>query len=258
MYNEMDLDLPSLYDGLNIDNDTIYWGYNSYGDKVLKAKVVVSEEGNDGLNESQLADYLTRNAYLNTTKGDERYLKLIGGNISGDLTVAGYVGIGTSSPSYKLDVNGTLNVSSSSGIRLNGGWLSYNSSYGYWKLDGDLIVTGGISFYSSDLSYNPSTIMDGVVCDNQTITKENGVLKVIGGTGSGGVDEQAVKQIIEKYNYLTLDKLPIATTSQKGIASFDSSSFSLSSGHVSFTGAKIKVVTTTPSNYESNTLYVMI
>jgi hypothetical protein len=186
MYNEMDLDLPSLYEGLNIDNDTIYWGYNSYGDKVLKAKVIVSEEGNDGLNESQLADYLTRNAYLTTTKGDERYLKLIGGNISGDLTVAGYVGIGTSNPSYALDVNGILNVSSYSGIRINGGWLSYNSS-GYWKLDGDLIVTGGISFYSSDLNFSPSTIMDGVICDEQTITSQGGILKVIGGTDDKGV-----------------------------------------------------------------------
>ena len=144
------------------------------------------------------------------------------------------------------------------GLSVNGCELVYNSYYGYWKLTGDLLVTGGISTFSSDMSYTPSTIMDGVVCDNQTITKENGVLKVIGGTGGGGVDEQAVKQIIEKYNYLTLDKLPIATTSQKGIASFDSNSFSVASGHVSFTGAKIKVVTSTPSSYDSNTLYVMI
>jgi hypothetical protein len=104
--------------------------------------------------------------------------------------------------------------------------------------------------------------MDPIVTDEQTIWVEdiNGVktLKVIGGGSGGGVDEDAVKEIIEKYNYLTLDKLPTSTTSVKGIASFDSNSFNVSSGHVTFNGGKVKVVTSTPSSYESNTLYVIV
>ena len=50
-------------------------------------------------------------------------------------------------------------------------------------LDGDLAVTGGITQYA--LGDTPvSTIMDGVVTDGVTITKQDGKLVVIGGTGS--------------------------------------------------------------------------
>ena len=49
--------------------------------------------------------------------------------------------------------------------------------------DGDLAVTGGITQYA--LGDTPvSTIMDGVVTDGVTITKQDGKLVVIGGTGS--------------------------------------------------------------------------
>lgn len=140
------------------------------------------------------------------------------------------------------------------GLFVNGGEIKYNGSY--WQLDGDLLVTGGITAFAD--RYSSTSIMDAIVCDERTITAEGGILKVIGGGSSGGVDKEAVKEIIEKYNYLTLDKLPTATTSAKGIASFDSNSFNVSSGHVTFNGGKVKVVTSTPSTYESNTLYVIV
>lgn len=48
--------------------------------------------------------------------------------------------------------------------------------------DKDILATGGITqFIQGDRT--ESTIMDGVVTDNVTITKENGILKVIGGGG---------------------------------------------------------------------------
>lgn len=142
-------------------------------------------------------------------------------------------------------------------VNINGGKITYDSTNKYFKLEGDLMVTGGISAFSD--TFTPSTIMDGVVTDGVTIHKNAyGQLEVIGGTGGGSVDEDAVKELIESYNYLTTDKLPIATTSVKGIASFDSSSFSVSNGLVSFSGGKVKVVTSEPSSYESNTLYVIV
>ena len=277
--NVENIDLPQIYDGLPVDNQTIYWEEVD-GVKVLKAKgsgsgegtikdVTVNGDGNALTSVSLSGDkkslvfgkdktfaeksYLDENFYTKKNVDDNFYNKTY---LDSNFAKKTYVDKTFVTLATSQTITGSKNFTG--GLSVNGCELVYNSYYGYWKLTGDLLVTGGISTFSSDMSYTPSTIMDGVVCDNQTITKENGVLKVIGGTGGGGVDEQAVKQIIEKYNYLTLDKLPIATTSQKGIASFDSNSFSVSSGHVSFTGAKIKVVTSTPSSYESNTLYVMI
>ena len=257
------LNLPSIYNGLPIDNQTIYWE-EVEGVKVLKSKgsgngegtikdVTVNGNGNALTSVSLSGDKKSLVFTKDKTFAEKSYL-------DDNFAKKTYVDQTFVTLATSQTITGGKNFTG--GLSVNGCELVYNSYYGYWKLTGDLLVTGGISTFSSDMSYTPSTIMDGVVCDNQTIKVENinGVktLKVIGGTGGGGVDEQAVKQIIEKYNYLTLDKLPIATTSQKGIASFDSNSFSVASGHVSFTGAKIKVVTSTPSSYESNTLYVMI
>lgn len=75
------------------------------------------------------------------------------------------------------------------GLLINRKEIKYNSK-GYWELEGDLLVTGGITSFASSSGFTPSTIMDGIVCDEQTITVDviNGVktLKVIGG-GSGTI-----------------------------------------------------------------------
>lgn len=69
------------------------------------------------------------------------------------------------------------------------GPFTYNRESGYWKFDGDMLVTGGLSMYSSDTAFKPSTIMDGVYTDGKTILNDNGVLKIhpdvlLGGGGS--------------------------------------------------------------------------
>lgn len=213
------------------------------------------------------------------------------------------------------------------GLFVNGNQIVYNSSKGYWKLDGDLLITGGITMYGSESGFNSSSIMDAVLTDGKTIrvnpyTKQLEVIE----TSSGGVDEDAVRDLIESYNYLTevkslnisnsagtnilsydgktsksltlskshvglsnventalstwtgstyIDKvgtitsgtwngnsigasyLPTASTTTKGIASFSSSYFSVSSGVVSFTGANVQIVSSLPSSRTKNTLYVI-
>ena len=144
------------------------------------------------------------------------------------------------------------------GLFVNGSQIVYNSSKGYWKLDGDLLVTGGITMYGSESGFSSSSIMDAILTDGKTIrvnpsTKQ---LEVIGGA-SGGVDEDAVRDLIEGYNYITLKDIPTATTTTKGIASFNSNHFTVSSGAVSL---KTPVVTSngTPSSYNANTLYIIL
>lgn len=69
---------------------------------------------------------------------------------------------------------------------INGGKITYDATNKYFKLEGDLLVTGGVSMYSDDSAFTPSTIMDGVVVDGTSIRKNptTGALEVIGGSGA--------------------------------------------------------------------------
>lgn len=60
-------------------------------------------------------------------------------------------------------------------------------SDGVVELDGDLILTGSLTMFAQG---NPtaSTILDALPIDNTTLSKEGGVLSVIGGVGGGSVD----------------------------------------------------------------------
>lgn len=321
------LDLPSIYDGLVIDNQTIVWEEID-GVKTLVAKgsgsgegtikdVVVNGSGNAITDVTLSTDktglvftkglVLAEKKYVDDTFVTLSTAQTITGqkNFTGGFLVSGeelkynstntewlfqknvrlrngnsnygmslFFGDGSlcylnednddhltayasSGISLKTSTSSWVDITSK-GLKVNGGQITYNASEGYFQLDGDLLVTGGITAFAD--RYSSTSIMDAIVCDEQTITVEevNGVktLKVIGGGSGGGVDEEVVKDIID--SYLTGDKLPVASTSSKGIASFDSKSFNVSSGHVTFNGGKVKVVTSTPSSYESNTLYVIV
>lgn len=91
----------------------------------------------------------------------------------------GFVGIGTTTPSAKLDVNGSAKIGGD--LTLNGGILSYNN--GVWTLNGDLLVTGGVTQFAQGVK-TATSIMDAIVVDGTTITKQDGKLVAIGGGGS--------------------------------------------------------------------------
>ena len=135
------------------------------------------------------------------------------------------------------------------GLFVNGSQIKYDKINKYWKLEGDLLVTGGITMYATDAIDIPSIVDSIPVASTSTkglasfdpdffSVDANGKVTFIGQTGG-------------------ITDLPIATTSVKGIASFDSNFFTVSSGKVSFNGGKIKVVTSAPTTYESDTLYVI-
>lgn len=74
------------------------------------------------------------------------------------------------------------------GLKVNGSPIVYDTTNKYWKLEGDLLVTGGVTMYANEGTYTPSTIMDAIAVDGTTISKDGGVLKVIGDL-SGGVTD---------------------------------------------------------------------
>lgn len=155
-------------------------------------------------------------------------------------------------------IEGTKNFVGS--LQVNGQPIVYDVDGGYWKLDGDLLVTGGITSFADDTAITPSTIMDGLVLDPSTLgfktttDSDGNVIKqltVIGGTGggTGGLGENEVKSIIEAYGYLTSSDLP----------TFDRSDFSVSSsGEVSLLGARVEIVKSTDSMSETDVLYVIV
>lgn len=60
-------------------------------------------------------------------------------------------------------------------------------SDGVVELDGDLILTGSLTMFAQG-SHTASTILDALPTDETTLSKEGGVLSVIGGVGGGSVD----------------------------------------------------------------------
>ena len=90
------------------------------------------------------------------------------------------------------------------GVKINGVPFVYNAEIDAWVLEGNLLVTKGVAWFASIDGFEPSTIMDAVQVDGETIVKnELGQLKVIGG-GSGGSGGGLT--ISDLSNYLTTNK----------------------------------------------------
>lgn len=91
------------------------------------------------------------------------------------------------------------------GLKVNGSPIYYDKNKKYWKIEGDLLVTGGVTMYGNDSAFTPSTIMDAIVVDNVTIIKQDGKLVAIGGgsTGGGVADSVAWGNVLGKPSWIT-------------------------------------------------------
>ena len=91
------------------------------------------------------------------------------------------------------------------GLKVNGSPIYYDTDKKYWKLEGDLLVTGGVTMYGSDSSFVPSTIMDALLYDDATLgINSNGQLYVKGGTSGGGLDITALQNYLTSNSYLNV------------------------------------------------------
>lgn len=69
----------------------------------------------------------------------------------------------------------------------------------------NIVAEGGVASFANLEGFDPPTIMDAIRCDEQTITKKDGVLVAIGSTGNGGgsgdgelTDEDVVFCVIDE------------------------------------------------------------
>lgn len=219
-------DLPSIYEGLPIDGVTIQWVDGKLvatGGKGTANGIVVNGDtytpNDDGI--ITLPNYPTslewgnisgKPSWIGSTKPSYSWDE-IGGkpewiedtkptyNFSEiqnkPTTIADY---GITDAYTKNEISGLLadyvtksGAQDITGIKsfingLNiGDILVKKHSDGVVELDGDLILTGSLTMFAQG-SHTASTILDALPIDNTTLSKEGGVLSVIGGVGGGSVD----------------------------------------------------------------------
>ena len=170
--------VPSLFDGIPIDNDTIYWEETD-GVRILKAKggggeegtineetlwQILAKPGSQQISSTHLTDALKN--YITVTSVDEKISEATENFVTLD---------------SEQEIAALKHFTD--GLSVGAGKHKIYEKDGVVYFEGDLAVTGGITQYA--LGDTPvSTIMDGIVTDNVTIKKENGKLVVIGGSGS--------------------------------------------------------------------------
>lgn len=164
--------LGTIYDGLPIDNDTIYWE-EVEGSRVLKAKG--SGGGSTGLDETKLWNVLG-------TPGDQQidysHLRSAFSQFSND-----FVTINT-----EQEITALKHFTA--GLSVGESKKKIYEENGVVYIDADVAVTGAMTFYAT-AGRTVSTIMDAVTVDGITIKKENNVLKAVAGAGSS-FDENAM------------------------------------------------------------------
>lgn len=166
--------LGTIYDGLPIDNDTIYWE-EVEGSRVLKAKG--SGGGSTGLDETKLWNVLG-------TPGDQQidysHLRSAFSQFSND-----FVTINTEQEIAALK-------HFTAGLSVGESKKKIYEENGVVYIDADVAVTGAMTFYAS-AGRSVSTIMDGVTVDEETITKgSDNVLRIKNAGAGSSFDENAM------------------------------------------------------------------
>lgn len=169
----------SIYDGLPIDNDTIYWEVVD-GSKVLKAKGGGGEAGS-----VQWGNISGKPTWIGDTKPTYNWSEIQGEKpfYTKEEIAEKYVTIDT-----EQEISGLKHFTP--GLSVGKSKKKIYEEEGVVYIDADVAVTGAMTFYAS-AGRSVSTIMDAVAVDGITIKKENNVLKAIAGAGSS-FDENAM------------------------------------------------------------------
>lgn len=169
----------SIYDGLPIDNDTIYWEVVD-GSKVLKAKGGGGEAGS-----VQWDNISGKPTWIGDTKPTYNWSEIQGEKpfYTKEEIAEKYVTIDT-----EQEISGLKHFTP--GLSIGKSKKKIYEEEGVVYIDADVAVTGGMTFYAT-AGRSVSTIMDAVAVDGITIKKENNVLKAVAGAGSS-FDENAM------------------------------------------------------------------
>jgi hypothetical protein len=220
-----ELDLPDIYDGLRIDNQTIYWEKTTEettdeeGNVVTHVVKVLKAQGGgggvqallrwsgpspgswDGTTEANIeipsdtsqltngAGYVTSstlNSYVKSSTLNNT-LKSYVKSSDLDSTLTKYV-----HKTNDQEIGGTKNFTGK--LQVNGNTIVYNDAGRYWMLDGNLLVTGGITTYADEGKGN-QWIMDATSLSAVTSTNQYKVY-------SARVTTMLAEKVVEMANKL--------------------------------------------------------
>ena len=96
------------------------------------------------------------------------------------------------------------------GLKVNGGLLDYDPTERVWKLNGNMLISGNITFGWDNGTYTAPTLLDLLPYDPATLSKEGGRLSVIGSAGPS-FDESAMWTALLKSGSQQIDKSHLGT-----------------------------------------------
>jgi hypothetical protein len=138
-------------------------------------------------------------------------------NVEGRSVVAGYsAGGGSGVDRSYVDANFvtlateqvvTAHKDYAAGISMYGIPLEYDVERDAWTIKGNVIITKGLATYSTLKEDDVLSVFDGLPIDNETLQwqeTENGkILVAVGGGSGGGLDEDKLKDYLDKEKYVT-------------------------------------------------------
>lgn len=238
MYSGDGVDIPSLASGLPFDGRTIW-----YNPDTQQIEVIGGTGGGSGEGVSNFWDLSGIPSWITNSKPKYTYSEIEGtpdltkyALVSQIPSLSGYAteswvlqknyatkattlrGYGITDAYTKTNVDdllksyvtlgGTQTITGeknfTGGLKVNGSPIYYDTEKKYWKLEGDLLVTGGVTMYGSDSSFTPSTIMDAILYDDATLgINSNGQLYVKGGAG-GGINTTDLQNYLTQNSYLNV------------------------------------------------------
>lgn len=141
--------------------------------------------GTGGIDEEELAEYLLTNEYIRKQDLDKRFSKT---EIQKALGIYDWA-LAESKPKYKYS-------------EIQDAPLRYDAETDAWELNGNLVVTGGMAFFTKLEGFEKLSLTSSLNVDGTTISNAGGILRVIGGAG-GGLDEDQLAEYLADNGYAT-------------------------------------------------------
>ena len=185
--NNGSLSLPTVAEGLPFDQKTIW--YNP----TTKQIEVIGGTGGGTAGAVAWDNIIGKPTWIGSTKPTYNYSEIQGTPdlskyaLASDIpSLSGYATQSWVDGNFvtlttQQTISGEKNFTG--GLKVNGSPIVYDATNKYWKLEGDLLVTGGVTMYANEGTYTPSTIMDALFVDNTNLKVVDGVLTFVGSTG---------------------------------------------------------------------------